>query len=74
MDYCQWGGEYLALAERMKEHLKPLKAELKTLRGEDQLLLFRRVAMMNQMRLECLRTGRELVERGKQYAEHAAQS
>jgi hypothetical protein len=67
MDYSEWGMEYLSQAQRLKEHIAPLKKQLARLSGEDQVLMYRRISMLSEMRLECLRTGRELVERGEQY-------
>lgn len=67
MDYCGWGREYLGEALRLKRHAAPLRARLAGLRGEDRALLARRIAMLNEMYLECLHTGRELIERGKFY-------
>ena len=67
MDYIEWGQEYLRLAQRLKEHIAPLKKQLGALTGEDQLLMYRRISVLSEMRLECLRTGRDLVKRGEQY-------
>lgn len=65
MDYCDWGAEYLALAGRLKEHTGPLRKELKKSSGEEKILLIRRIVLLDEMRLECLRTGKDLVERGR---------
>ncbi|MVB13105.1 hypothetical protein CAFE_38600 [Caprobacter fermentans] len=64
MDYCKWGMEYLRQAQKLKEHLKPLRRRLKNTSGEDYVLLCRRVSMLNEMYLELWRTGRDLLERG----------
>ncbi len=65
MDYRKWGREYLQEAAMLKRHLAPLRQELKRVSGRDAVLLYRRVAMLNEMYLECLHTGRELAERGE---------
>jgi hypothetical protein len=64
LDYEAWGGEYLELAARLREHIVPVRRALKTARGKEQVLLYRRAALLEEMRLECLRTGRSLVKRG----------
>ncbi|WP_411677879.1 hypothetical protein [Caproicibacter sp.] len=64
MDYCKWGMEYLRQAQKLKEHLKPLRRQLKNTSGEDCVLLCRRISMLNEMHLELWRTGRDLLERG----------
>lgn len=64
MDYEAWGTEYLCLAERIHEHIVPVRQALKTAKGKEQVLLYRRAALLEDMRLECLRTGRDLVKRG----------
>lgn len=65
MNYCEWGREYLREAAMLKRHAEPLRRELKRVSGQDAVLLYRRVAMLNEMYLECLHTGRELLERGE---------
>jgi hypothetical protein len=64
MDYRQWGLQYLREAEELKRHTAPLRKQLKGLSGKDEILLFRRVSMLDAMYFECLHTGRMLVERG----------
>ncbi len=64
MDYEAWGREYLGLAARLNEHIVPIRLALKTAKGKEQVLLYRRAALLEDMRLECLRTGRDLVRRG----------
>lgn len=49
----------------LKRHLAPLRVKLKCSSGQDAILLYRRVSMLNEMYLECLHTGRELVEKGE---------
>lgn len=65
MDYEQWGTEYLEEAEKLKEQETKLRQKFSNLTGEDQILLFRRLSMLRAMHLECLHTGRYLLERGK---------
>lgn len=65
MDYSSWGMEYLREAETLKNHTAALRRELKGLTGEDEILMYRRISMMYTMYLECLHTGRFLLERGK---------
>lgn len=64
MNYEAWGREYLGLATRLGEHIVPVRQALKTAKGQEQVLLYRRAALLEDMRLECLRTGRDLVRRG----------
>ncbi len=64
MDYREWGREYLREARMLKRHLAPLRLQLKTLTGEDKILLLNRIAMLTEMYLECLRTGQELLKKG----------
>ena len=65
MDYRKWGQEYLREAAMLKRYLEPLRRELKRVSGQDAVLLYRRVAMLNEMYLECLHTGKELVGKGE---------
>lgn len=67
MDYRKWGQEYLREAAALKRHMAPLRGELKRVSGQDAVLLCRRVAMLNEMYLECLHTGEELVEKGERF-------
>ena len=64
MDYVAWGRDYLGLAARLSEHIAPVRRALKTAKGKEQVLLYRRAVLLEDMRLECLRTGRDLVRRG----------
>ena len=64
MDYCEWGTEYLREAQKMKEHLVPLRNRLKSVSGEEAILLRRRIAMLDEMYLELCRTGRYLFRKG----------
>lgn len=64
MNYTQWGAEYLREAEELKRKADGLRAQLACLSGEDAVLLARRIAMLYEMYLECLHTGRVLTERG----------
>lgn len=60
----EWGLEYLREAQKLKEHLAPLRRELKAASGEDAVLLYRRISMLEEMYLELVHTGRYLCERG----------
>ncbi len=64
MDYCEWGREYLRQAQKMKEHLSPLRDRLKSISGEEAILLRRRIAMLDEMYLELCHTGRYLLRKG----------
>lgn len=64
MDYFEWGGEYLAEAAKLKKHAELALRECRAASGEDALLQYSRYSMLRRMYLECLRTGRELQERG----------
>lgn len=65
MDYRNWGRGYLLEAAMLKRHMEPLRRELKRVSGQDAILLYRRISMLNEMYLECLHTGNELVKRGE---------
>lgn len=65
MDYRNWGREYLREAAMLRRYLEPLRRELKRVSGQDAILLYRRISMLNEMYLECLHTGNELVKRGE---------
>lgn len=65
MDYVEWGRGYLEEAKVLKERIAPLNRELKTADHETAPLLYRRIAILEDMYLECLHTGRYLVERGE---------
>ena len=49
-------------AQMLKAHAAPLKRALKTAEGEAAPLLYRRIAMLEEMYLECLHTGRLLTD------------
>lgn len=66
MDYSCWGMQYLREAETLKSHAAALRQKLKGLTGEDTILMYRRISMLYTMYLECLHTGRFLLERGEQ--------
>lgn len=74
MDYREWGMEYLALAQRLREHTLPLRGELGRAAGEEKILLYRRVAMLDEMHLECLHTGKLLVKKGERFREREIKS
>lgn len=65
MDYTQWGAEYLKEADMLKERVDMLRGKFTGLGGEEAIRLSRRIAVLYDMYLECLRTGRCLTERGK---------
>lgn len=67
MDYMAWGAEYLEEAAKLKARSDQLQEQLKTERGEDAVRLYGRFSMIREMYLECLRTGRDLEERGKRF-------
>lgn len=64
MDYNEWGKEYLAEAKRLKEHLVPLREQVKKADNETAAKLYRRIAALNEMYLDCLHTGNYLIECG----------
>lgn len=65
MDYTQWGAEYLKEADILKKRVDMLREKYIGLGGEEAIRLSRRIAVLYEMYLECLRTGRCLTERGK---------
>lgn len=64
MDYNEWGMQYLAEAQRLKNRLAPLRGQVKTADNETAAKLYRRIAMLNDMYLGCLHTGNYLIEYG----------
>lgn len=67
MDYREWGAEYLEEAQRLKKRVENLRRKYAGLRSEEAILLYRRIAMLYGMYLECLHTGRYLAEKGEAY-------
>lgn len=65
MDYQQWGAEYLREAETLKTRVDILKEKLKSVSGKEEILLYRRISMLDTIYLECLHTGRYLMERAE---------
>lgn len=61
MDYNEWGTEYLDEAQRLKGHLSPLRREARLAKREEANKLYRRIALLNDMYLDCLHTGRYLM-------------
>lgn len=57
------GAEYLREADRLKKRVDGLRGQFRGLRDEEAAVLARRIAMLYETYLECLRTGRELTER-----------
>ncbi|MCY1715146.1 hypothetical protein [Caproiciproducens galactitolivorans] len=64
MNYKEWGMTYLEEAEKLKERLVPLKRQAKTADNETASQLYRRAALLNDMYLDCLHTGRYLIQSG----------
>ena len=64
MDYNEWGKEYLHEAERLKEHMAPLRRQTRVVDNETASKLYRRIAVLNDMYLDCLHTGRYLMQSG----------
>ena len=61
MNYNEWGMEYLSEAERLKERITPLRRQAGMVNNETASKLYRRIAMLNDMYLDCLHTGRYLI-------------
>ncbi len=64
MDYNEWGMQYLEEAQRLKEHLTLLRGQARKADNETASKLYRRVAVLNDMYLDCLHTGKYLIECG----------
>ncbi len=64
MDYNEWGKQYLAEAKKLKDRLSPLRRQAKTADNETAAKLYRRIALLNDMYLDCLHTGKYLIEYG----------
>jgi hypothetical protein len=64
MDYNEWGMQYLKEARQIKEHISPLRRAAKTVNSETASKIYRRIATMNDMYLDCLHTGNYLIECG----------
>lgn len=64
MDYHEWGMEYLEEAEKLKERIAPLRRQAGTAGSEAAIKLYRRISVLNEMYLDCLHTGRYLVQSG----------
>lgn len=64
MDYNEWGRQYLEEAERLKEHLRPLREQAGAADRETAEKLYRRIAVLNEMYLECVHTGNYLLQHG----------
>lgn len=65
MDYAEWSREYLREAADLKERIVPLKQTLKSADRESLPLLYRRIAILEEMYFECLHTGRCLAQRAQ---------
>ena len=66
MDYHEWGTEYLNEAKNLKERLTPLRRQARQARNEEAAGLYRRIALLNDMYLDCLHTGRYLAGIGEE--------
>ncbi|NLJ30961.1 MAG: hypothetical protein GX424_05070 [Clostridiales bacterium] len=64
MNYNEWGNQYLEEAARLKEHLRPIREQAKTADNETAARLYRRIALLNEMYLECIHTGNDLLRHG----------
>nr|WP_319489453.1 hypothetical protein [uncultured Caproiciproducens sp.] len=64
MDYNEWGTEYLCEAEKLWERLAVLRRKARLANNEAASKLYRRIALLNDMYLDCLHTGRYLVQSG----------
>lgn len=64
MDYNEWGSQYLDEAQKIKDHLTPLRRQAKSARNREAEKLYQRIAAMNEMYLDCLHTGKFLMESG----------
>jgi hypothetical protein len=67
MNYLAWGAEYLAEAAALKRRVDKLRKQFTGLHDEESILLYRRIATLYEMYLECLRTGKYLTEKGEFY-------
>jgi hypothetical protein len=64
MDYNEWGMQYLNEAQKLKERLAPLRRQARAVNSQAASKLYRRIATLNDMYLDCLHTGKYLTERG----------
>ena len=64
MDYYEWGKQYLEEAQKLKEHLAPLRGRAQKADHETAAMLYQRIAVLNDMYLDCLHTGNYLIEYG----------
>jgi len=64
MDYNEWGMQYLNEAQRLKERITPLRRQAQAENSQSASLLYRRIATLNDMYLDCLHTGKYLVQCG----------
>ncbi|HHV30987.1 hypothetical protein [Caproiciproducens sp. LBM24188] len=69
MDYYEWGMQYLGEAQSLKERLLLLRRKVRECDNETALKLCRRISMLNEMYLECLHTGKYLIEYGGSHEE-----
>jgi hypothetical protein len=65
MNYNELGKEYLSEAERLKGRIRPLQRQAKILNCQAASKLYRRIAILNDMYLDCLHTGRYLCKAGR---------
>lgn len=65
MNYSKWGKEYLYEAAKLKSRLTPLRKQAKKLNCQAASKLYRRIAILNDMYLDLLHTGRYLCKAGQ---------
>lgn len=64
MNYNEWGKQYLDDAEKLKEHMAPLREQVKTADRETAVKLYRRITVLSEMYSECMHTGNYLLQHG----------
>lgn len=69
MQYQEWGEDYLAEAERIKQHIETIRAGWRDKSPDEKLSVNRRTNLLYEMYLECRHTGRLLSARGQGHAE-----
>lgn len=65
MEYIELGQQYLNEAETLQRRIERLKNRLRTedMSRETQLRLYKELAMLKEMHMECSITGRHLIKR-----------
>lgn len=64
MDYNEWGKQYLAEAQGLKGRIASLRGQAASADNETAAGLYRRIALLYDMYLDCLHTGGYLMEYG----------